>query len=66
MDFVNAEIAPSREHLYHDENQRREQARLFEKLPEAIQQVLEKERKLLDFVRQPGFTSAKLRNRLFH
>lgn len=38
----------------------------LDKLPEAIQRVLENERKLLDFVKQPGFTSAKLRNRLFH
>lgn len=38
----------------------------LEKLPEAVAKVLEKERTLLEFVRQPGFTSAKLRNRFLH
>jgi regulator of RNase E activity RraA len=38
----------------------------LESLPAAIQRVLDNERKLLDFVRQPGFTSSKLRNRFLH
>jgi regulator of RNase E activity RraA len=38
----------------------------LEQLPEAVAKVLERERTLLEFVRQPGFTSAKLRNRFFH
>ncbi|HEX4748607.1 MAG TPA: RraA family protein [Bryobacteraceae bacterium] len=38
----------------------------LEKLPEAIQTVLDKEQKLLEFVRQPGFTSSMLRNRFLH
>ena len=38
----------------------------LEKLPDAITTVLKKERALLDFVRQPGFTSAMLRNRFLH
>jgi regulator of RNase E activity RraA len=37
-----------------------------ESLPDAIRQVLDKERALLDFVRRPGFTSSALKNRLFH
>jgi 4-hydroxy-4-methyl-2-oxoglutarate aldolase len=38
----------------------------LETLPAAIQNVLKKEQELLDFVRQPGFHSAMLRNRLLH
>ena len=38
----------------------------LETLPDAIRKVLEKEKALLDFVRQPGFTSAMLRNRFLH
>lgn len=37
-----------------------------QKLPEAVQKVLTGEQKLLDFVRQPGFTSSMLRNRFLH
>jgi 4-hydroxy-4-methyl-2-oxoglutarate aldolase len=37
-----------------------------ELLPDAIRQVLDKEKALLDFVRQPGFTSSALRNRFLH
>lgn len=35
-------------------------------LPEAVLKVLANESVLLDFVRQPGFTSAMLRDRLIH
>jgi regulator of RNase E activity RraA len=38
----------------------------LEKLPEAIQKVLTNEQKLLELVRQPGFTSSMLRNRFLH
>ena len=38
----------------------------LEKLPDAIRTVLERERTLLEFVKQPGFTSAMLRNRFLH
>lgn len=37
-----------------------------ELLTDAIRQVLENEKRLLDFVRQPGFTSSALRNRFLH
>jgi len=35
-------------------------------LPDAIGAVLKREKALLDFVRQPGFTAAMLRNRFLH
>ena len=38
----------------------------LEELPAAIASVLKNEQTLLDFVRQPGFTSAMLRNRFLH
>ena len=38
----------------------------LEKLPDAIRTVLERERTLLALVKQPGFTSAMLRNRFLH
>jgi 4-hydroxy-4-methyl-2-oxoglutarate aldolase len=37
-----------------------------ERLPELVTQILEKERKLLDFVRSSGFTAAQLRGRFLH
>jgi 4-hydroxy-4-methyl-2-oxoglutarate aldolase len=37
-----------------------------ERLPELVDQILDKERKLLEFVRESGFTAAQLRGRLFH
>jgi regulator of RNase E activity RraA len=37
-----------------------------EKLHELVDQILAKERSLLDFVRASGFTAAKLRGRFFH
>ena len=37
-----------------------------ERLPELVDQILAKERKLLEFVRDHGFTAAQLRGRLFH
>jgi 4-hydroxy-4-methyl-2-oxoglutarate aldolase len=37
-----------------------------ELLPEAVEGVLAGERKLLEFVRQPGFTSSLLRDRFLH
>lgn len=37
-----------------------------EQLPSLIDQILSKERSLLDFVRDSNFTASKLRNRLFH
>lgn len=37
-----------------------------EKLQELVEQILAKERKLLDFVRGTGFTAAQLRGRFFH
>lgn len=38
----------------------------LDKLTDAVGKVLDKERALLDFVRQPGFTSSMLRNRFLH
>jgi regulator of RNase E activity RraA len=37
-----------------------------EPLRDAIRQVLDKEKALLDFVREPGFTSSALKNRFLH
>jgi 4-hydroxy-4-methyl-2-oxoglutarate aldolase len=37
-----------------------------ERLPELVEAILQKERKLLDFVSAPGFTAALLRGRFFH
>jgi 4-hydroxy-4-methyl-2-oxoglutarate aldolase len=37
-----------------------------DRLPGLVDQILAKERKLLDFVRDEGFTAAKLRGRFFH
>jgi len=37
-----------------------------ETLPALVEQILSKERALLDFVRGSGFTAAQLRGRLFH
>jgi 4-hydroxy-4-methyl-2-oxoglutarate aldolase len=37
-----------------------------ERLHELVDQILVKERKLLDFVKGSGFTAAQLRDRLFH
>jgi regulator of RNase E activity RraA len=37
-----------------------------ERLQELVDQILSKERKLLDFVRGSGFTAAQLRGRLYH
>lgn len=37
-----------------------------ETLPALVEQILSKERTLLDFVRGSGFTAAQLRGRLFH
>jgi regulator of RNase E activity RraA len=37
-----------------------------ERLPGLVDQILSKERKLIDFVRDSGFTAAQLRGRLLH
>ena len=37
-----------------------------ERLPELVDQILAKERKLLEFVRDHGFAATQLRGRLFH
>jgi len=36
------------------------------KLPSLVEQIVTKEKSLLDFVRDPGFAAAKLRNRFLH